>query len=64
MSSRLIGSLSRSVRAMGKGCITATKYLLFLFNLLFFVSLPSHDHIALYGPAFGTRPSDPLVRHA
>lgn len=27
---------------MGKGCITVTKYFLFLFNLLFFVSNQFH----------------------
>ncbi|KAK7912669.1 hypothetical protein WMY93_012880 [Mugilogobius chulae] len=28
----------RQIRAMGKGCLTVTKYFLFLFNLIFFLS--------------------------
>lgn len=43
---------------MGKGCITVTKYFLFLFNLLFFVSKLTSMSL-LQGPAATT--ADPLL---
>ena len=46
---QLLTLISRGV-TMGKGCITATKYFLFLFNLLFFVSMHTHLHTPSHIP--------------
>lgn len=42
---RVVTVVSRAYRYgnMGKGCMTATKYFLFLLNLIFFVSISPQD---------------------